>query len=137
MSQGEETDAAIYPGAGETILVVDDEPQLRDIARQMLDALGYEVVTAASGEQAVNYLKDHRVDLVLLDMLMAPGMNGRQTFEQIIALHPGQKALIASGFSKDEEVQRALRLGVSGYLQKPYVLNNLGKALDNIFHPLS
>jgi CheY-like chemotaxis protein len=131
----EATDATPCPGAGETILVVDDEPHLRDIARQMLVALGYEVVTAASGEQAVDYLKTHRVDLVLLDMLMAPGINGRQTFEQIIALHPGQKALIASGFSRDEEVQRALRLGVSGYLQKPYTLNSLGQVLYTIFHP--
>ncbi|MBV5318166.1 MAG: response regulator transcription factor [Desulfobulbaceae bacterium] len=66
---------------------------------------------------------------------MDPGMNGRQTFKQIIALHPGQKALIVSGFSKDEEVQRALRMGVSGYLQKPYTLHSLGKALFEIFHP--
>ncbi len=133
----ETADAAPGRGAGETILVVDDEPHLRDIARQMLVALGYDVVTAVSGEQAVDYLKNHRVDLVLLDMLMAPGINGRQTFEQIIALHPGQKALIASGFSRDEEVQQALRLGVSGYLQKPYALNNLGQALYTIFHPHS
>lgn len=122
-------------GKGETILVVDDEPHLRDIARQMLTALGYVAVTAASGEQAVAYLEDHRVDLVLLDMLMEPGMNGRQTYARIITRHPGQKALIASGFSKDDEVQQALGLGVSGYLQKPYGLHTLGQAVAVILHP--
>jgi CheY-like chemotaxis protein len=127
--------AALDRGAGETILVVDDEPHQRDIAGQMLELLGYRVLTAPSGEQAVAYLKEHEVDLVLLDMLMGTGLNGRQTFEQIIALHPGQKALIASGFSEDAEVQHALRLGVSGYLQKPYTLKTLAKAIDAIFHP--
>jgi len=122
-------------GTGETVLVVDDEPHLRDIARQMLEALGYVAVTAASGEQAVAYLEDHRVDLVLLDMLMDPGMNGRQTYARIIARHPGQKALIASGFSKDDEVQQAMGLGVSGYLQKPYGLHSLGQAVAAILHP--
>jgi CheY-like chemotaxis protein len=133
--QPDEAESTLDQGAGETILVVDDEPHQRDIAGQMLELLGYRVLTAASGEQAVAYLKENEVDLVLLDMLMGAGLNGRQTFEQIIALHPGQKALIASGFSEDAEVQRALRLGVSGYLQKPYVLKTLGKAIDAIFHP--
>lgn len=132
----DETKSALNQGAGETILVVDDEPHQRDIAGQMLELLGYKALTAASGEQAVAYLKENEVDLVLLDMLMGAGMNGRQTFEQIIALYPGQKALIASGFSEDAEVQHALRLGVSGYLQKPYVLKTLGKAIDAIFHPM-
>lgn len=99
----------------------------------MLKVLNYEVVTAASGEEAIAYLREHKVDLVLLDMLMSPGMNGRQTYEQIIPLHPGQKALIASGFSEDEEVQRAIALGVSGYLQKPYGVATLAKALESIF----
>jgi DNA-binding NarL/FixJ family response regulator len=62
-------------------------------------------------------------------MLMGVGINGRKTYEQIIRLHPGQKALIVSGFSESDEVQEALRLGVSGYLQKPYSLKNLGKAV--------
>lgn len=134
--QPDEAESALDRGAGETVLVVDDEPHQRDIAGQMLELLGYRVLSSASGEQAVAYLKENEVDLVLLDMLMGAGMNGRQTFEQIVALHPGQKALIASGFSEDAEVQRALRLGVSGYLQKPYVLKTLGKAIDAVFHPM-
>ncbi len=131
----DETASTLDHGDGETLLVVDDEPHQRDIATQMLQLLGYKVVTAASGEEAISFMQGHDADLVLLDMLMGTGFNGRQTFEQIITLHPGQKALIVSGFSKDEEVQRALRRGVSGYLQKPYTLKTLGKAVREIFHP--
>ena len=95
----------------------------------MLESLGYQTIAVASGEEAVEHLQGHRADLVLLDMLMGVGINGRKTYEQIIRLHPGQKALIVSGFSESDEVQEALRLGVSGYLQKPYGLKNLGKAV--------
>lgn len=95
----------------------------------MLESLGYQTIAVASGEEAVEHLQEHQADLVLLDMLMGVGINGRKTYEQIIRLHPGQKALIVSGFSESDEVQEALRLGVSGYLQKPYGLKNLGKAV--------
>ncbi len=124
-----ETEEATPRGHGETILIVDDEPLQRDVAGQMLESLGYQTIAVASGEEAVEHLQGHRADLVLLDMLMGVGINGRKTYEQIIRLHPGQKALIVSGFSESDEVQEALRLGVSGYLQKPYGLKNLGKAV--------
>jgi nitrogen-specific signal transduction histidine kinase/ActR/RegA family two-component response regulator len=133
----EETDAVVYHGAGETILVVDDEPHQRDIAGQFLELMGYKFQAAASGEEAVTYLQAHKVDLVLLDMLMGTGINGRQTYEQLIRLKPAQKALIISGFSENEEVQQALRLGAAGYLQKPYTMKNLGKAVHEILHPAS
>ena len=66
------------------ILVVDDEEQLRDLADQMLASLGYIVHSVPSGEKALEFLKDKEVDLILLDMLMDPGMNGRQTYEEIL-----------------------------------------------------
>ncbi len=121
-------------GAGERILVVDDEPFQRDIATQYLTMLGYAVESSASGEEAVALLQQRRVDLVLLDMCMGKGMNGRQTYEAIVALHPGQKALIVSGFAEDEEVGRTLELGGSGYLQKPYTLNRLSQAVHVALH---
>ncbi|MCP4340511.1 MAG: PAS domain S-box protein, partial [Desulfobulbaceae bacterium] len=102
-------------GKGERILVVDDEPQQRNLARRMLERLGYEVTCQASGENALAYLQDHQVDLVLLDMLMAPGMNGRQTYEQMVELKPAQKAVIASGFSESDDVKAALNLGAGGF----------------------
>ncbi|MGE4560121.1 MAG: PAS domain S-box protein [Desulfobulbus sp.] len=125
----EHSDNEIRRGNGETVLVVDDEPQQRKIAAQTLETLGYRCLAMPSGEKAVEYLQDHEVDLVLLDMLMGSGINGRETYARIIRRHPGQKALIASGFSENEEVREALRLGVSAYLQKPYSISNLSRAV--------
>lgn len=116
-------------GNGEKILVVDDEALQRDIASRKLTILGYKVHTLPSGEEAVKYLMDNTVDLILLDMIMDPGMNGRETYEQIIRLHPGQKAVIASGFSQTEDVVRTQEIGAHGFLKKPYTIEELGKAV--------
>ncbi len=116
-------------GQGEKILVVDDEPQQRNLAGKMLELLGYEVVCVESGEKAVAYLQDHQADLILLDMLMDPGMNGRQAYERMIALRPGQKAVIASGFSESDEVKTALAMGAGAFIQKPYSIEQLGQAI--------
>jgi PAS domain S-box-containing protein len=116
-------------GSQEHILVVDDEPQLRDIADQILKSLNYEVDLVESGEQAVEYIKKQPVDLVLIDMLMGPGMNGRQTYEKIIKLYPDQKAIIVSGFSESSDVKAALFLGAKGFLKKPYSIEQLGTAV--------
>lgn len=116
-------------GNGEHILVVDDERLLRDIAQKMLQSLGYRVDTVASGEQALQFLEESPVDLILIDMLMEPGMNGRQTYEKIIQLYPGQKAVIASGFSESEDVKSALKQGIGGFLKKPYTMEQLANAV--------
>ena len=131
----EELDNDIRRGNGETVLVVDDEPLQREIATQILDTLGYQSLSMVSGEAAVEYLQEHDVDLVLLDMLMGTGLNGRETYAQIIRRHPGQKALIVSGFSENEEVREALRLGVSAYLQKPYAISSLSRAVATALQP--
>ncbi|MFH2122405.1 MAG: cache domain-containing protein [Pseudomonadota bacterium] len=116
-------------GNGEQILVIDDEKQQQDISSRYLTALGYKVDMVDSGEKALEYLKNNAVDLVLLDMIMDPGMNGRQTYEHIIRIHPGLKAVIASGFSETEEVKKTLDLGASFFIKKPYTLQQLGKAI--------
>ncbi len=125
----EETELAHLHGNGETILVVDDEKHQRLIAERILTMLGYQVHTSPSGEQAVNYLKDHKVDLVVLDMIMDPGMSGKETYSRIIKIHPGQKAIIASGFSESDAVKETLKLGAGQYIRKPYSLNQLGSAV--------
>lgn len=127
--QREEPETEQYKGNGETILVVDDEPQLRDIACKILATIGYAVDSVDSGEKAIEYLGEKTVDLVLLDMIMNTGLNGCQAYEEIIQIRPGQKALIASGFSKSEDVDVALRLGVGGFLKKPYSMEQLSKAV--------
>jgi len=116
-------------GNGETILVVDDEQTQRRIAVSLLNKLGYRAVAVKSGEEAVAYVREQDVDLILLDMIMDPGINGRETYERIVALKPGQKALIASGFSETAEVARAQALGVGAFVRKPYTLAQLGRAV--------
>ena len=119
-------------GNQEVILIVDDEPQLRDIAEKMLLELNYGVVTAASGEEALQYLQRNSVDLVLLDMLMAPGISGLATYQALLKIHPQQKTIIVSGFSDNEEINQALSLGANGFLSKPYSLEQLGQALVQV-----
>ncbi len=117
-------------GNGEQILIVDDEPQQRDIAKSILTSLDYSVFSVRSGEKAVEFLQEHEVDLLILDMIMDPGMNGLETYKQILAIHPGQKAIIASGFSKSEDVKETLRLGAGFFLKKPYTLQQLGQVVQ-------
>ncbi len=116
-------------GRGEHILVVDDELQLRDLATQMLDRLGYQVSSVSSGERAIEFAAKQPVDLILLDMLMEPGINGRQTYEEIKKLYPRQKAIIVSGFSKTVDIQESLEHGVRGFIKKPYSMEELSQAV--------
>jgi PAS domain S-box-containing protein len=118
-----------YRGRGETILVVDDVKEQREIADMILSQLGYSVTVAASGEEAIDVLRDTTVDLLVLDMIMDPGIDGLETFRRILELHPGQKAVIASGFSETERVKEALRLGAGHYVKKPYTIEKIGRAI--------
>lgn len=118
-----------YLGHGEKILVVDDEERQRKIASGILTRLGYNAETVSSGEEAIEYVKEHPVDLIVLDMLMPKGINGRKTYEEIIKIRPGQKAIIASGYAKTKEVDMAQKLGAGQYVKKPYVLEKLGLAV--------
>ncbi len=118
----------------EHILIVDDEQHLRDIACQILQDLNYRVDTVGSGEQAIDFVKDTPVDLIVLDMLMEPGINGRQTYAKIIEQYPNQKAIIASGFSKSDDVKIALQLGASEFIGKPYSREQLGRAVKDVLN---
>lgn len=119
-------------GNGECIMVVDDEAHLLDIAERMLSHLGYEVVCMGSGEEAVFYLQTRSVDLVILDMVMDPGISGRQTYERILTLHPGQKAILASGFSENDEVKAVLHAGAGAFIKKPYTMKKLGQTVQQV-----
>ncbi len=113
-------------GDGETILVVDDVESQRHISCKLLETFGYKTITVASGEEAVEYLKENSVDLILLDMIMDPGINGRETYERIIKIHPNQKAIIVSGFAETDEVKETQKLGAGKFIKKPLTLENLG-----------
>lgn len=120
-----------YMGKGELILVVDDVEEQREIATGMLRKLGYSVTSVSSGEEAVEYLKTDSADLIVLDMIMDPGINGRETYERIISLYPNQKAIIASGFSETDDVKAAQKLGAGQYIKKPYTLEKIGIAVKD------
>lgn len=118
-----------YAGSGQTILLVDDVKEQRKIGSEMLSQLGYRVVSVGSGEEAIAYLKSNAVDLLILDMIMQPGMDGLDTYKQIKAIHPGQKAIISSGYSETARVKAAQNLGVGKYIKKPYTLKQIGMAV--------
>ncbi len=121
--------ANMLQGNGESILVVDDVATQREIATVILNRLGYRVQTVSSGEKAIEFLEERCVDLVVLDMIMRPGIDGLETYRRIVTAHPGQKAIIASGFSETEQVKQAQQLGAGRYIRKPYSIEGLGSAI--------
>jgi two-component system cell cycle sensor histidine kinase/response regulator CckA len=133
--KAEPTDWKSYKGQGETILVIDDELRQREITSRLLTSLEYSVQTVASGEEAIEYAKNHTTDLMVLDMIMSPGKNGRETFEQILKIHPQQKAIIASGFAQDDDVKATLAMGAKAFIPKPYTLEQIASAIYKILHP--
>ncbi|MFZ5981500.1 MAG: PAS domain S-box protein, partial [Candidatus Zixiibacteriota bacterium] len=113
----------------ETILVIDDSVQQREIAYDLLTSLGYRVHTAVNGREALKYLAQHPTDLVVLDMIMEKDFDGLDTYREIIKHYPGQKAIITSGFSPTEKVDELQRLGAGGYVKKPFTRRSLGEAV--------
>jgi two-component system, cell cycle sensor histidine kinase and response regulator CckA len=113
-------------GKGERILVVDDVAAQREVALSMLERLGYRATAVASGEEAVSYLREHQVNLVVLDMIMDPGMDGLDTYETILSIRPRQKAVIVSGFSETDRVRKVQALGAGAFVRKPYMLEKIG-----------
>ena len=120
-----------YKGNGETILVVDDVASQREISCKMLEKLGYKAKAVSSGQEAVAYLKENTLDLLLLDMIMDPGISGRETYERIIEFHPNQKAIIVSGFAETDEVRETQKLGAGKYIKKPLTLEKIGLAIKD------
>jgi len=124
-----EPQALAVSGSG-TILLVDDEEMIRVMTHAMLTQLGYTVLTAANGEEAVaSFRTTHEtLGLVILDMIM-PVMSGRQAFSLMQAVDPGVPILLSSGFSKEEDLAEMTRAGLAGFLRKPYRINDLSLAV--------
>lgn len=116
-------------GKGESILIVDDVQEQRDIATIILEQLNYSVSSVKSGEEAVEYLKNNQVDLLVLDMIMDPGIDGLDTYRKVLEIQPKQKAIIVSGFSESDRVKAVQSLGAGIYVRKPYVIEKLGVAV--------
>ncbi len=119
------------------ILVVDDEPIMRKIAVKVLEDSGYEVISAADGAEGVDVYKKkcHEIKLVLLDMLM-PKKSGKEAYIEMKAFNPDVKVLLTSGFSDDERVEEAIRLGVNAFIEKPYTFVELSRAVHHVLSGL-
>ncbi len=116
-------------GDGQKILVIDDVESQRHISCKMLETFGYKTEAVSSGEEAVEYLKENTADLILLDMIMDPGINGRETYERIKRIHPNQKAIIVSGFAVTDDVMETKNLGAGQFIKKPLTLEKIGIAV--------
>jgi PAS domain S-box-containing protein len=114
-----------------TVLVVDDETVLQKMAAKTLEALGYEVLTASDGREAIDvYMSEQgRIDVVLLDMIM-PTMNGRDCLVELKRLDPNVNVIATSGFSSPTDLQEMRRLGITAQLPKPYRRADLSKAIS-------
>ncbi|MDD4242272.1 MAG: PAS domain S-box protein, partial [Smithellaceae bacterium] len=126
----EETSEAEPPGGEETILLVDDEKVITEVTGRLLEELGYRILTAGSGQEAVAlYTEKHAaIDLVILDMIM-PGLSGSATFDRLKAVNPAVRVILSSGYSQNGKAQAIMDKGVRFFLQKPYRLYDLAKKI--------
>jgi PAS domain S-box-containing protein len=127
-----EAGSAAWRGRG-TLLLVDDEVTLRDVGREMLEQLGFSVLTAADGREAVDLYRRRRGEItgVVLDMTM-PQMDGEETFRELRRLDPGVPVVLSSGYAEQDVVSRFAGKGLSGFIQKPYTLAELQTTLSRV-----
>jgi two-component system, cell cycle sensor histidine kinase and response regulator CckA len=117
----------------ETVLLVDDEDNIIQVTKEMLERMGYEVLVARNGNEALNVIKGdpQRVDLLILDMIM-PGLSGGKTFDRVREIRGDLKVLLSSGYSINGEAEEILQRGCDGFIQKPYTMNELSKKITHI-----
>ncbi len=120
----------IFEGEGK-ILVIDDEEIIRMATTAMLEECGYEVITAGSGNEGIEMFGQFSdtIKLVILDMAM-PGKTGKETYIDLINIKPDVKVLLASGYEQDEHVDELLKLGVNGFIQKPFALAEISRKVS-------
>ncbi|MDY6989315.1 MAG: PAS domain S-box protein [Thermodesulfobacteriota bacterium] len=117
----------------ETVLLVDDEDSILEVGKEMLSALGYKVILAASGGQALGLFKKNRdrIDMVVLDMVM-PDIGGGEVYDQLKQIDPKVKVLLSSGYSVDGQANEILKRGCQGFIQKPFAIRELSSKLRQI-----
>lgn len=132
--EGKELSEEIQKGR-ETILLVDDEDMILTVGRKLLKSLGYTVITARSGKEAIETLKTNLQssppDLVILDMIM-PHMGGGETYDRIKEIHPAIKVLLSSGYSINGQAEEILKRGCNGFIQKPFTMRELSQSIREI-----
>lgn len=121
------------PRTNETILLVDDEQMILEVGRELLQAMGYRVLTAVDGQEAVE-VYDHNkenIDLLILDMVM-PGMKGGEVYDEVKAINPDIKVLLSSGYSVEGEASEILDRGCNGFIQKPFHMVELSENIRKV-----
>jgi len=121
------------PKGKETILLVDDEEIVLDASEQMLEKMGYKVLVARSGKEAIELYKENKdkIDMVLLDMIM-PGMGGGETYDRMKEVNPNVKVILSSGYSIDGRATEILERGCDGFIQKPFSMMELSQRIREI-----
>ncbi|MCG8686638.1 MAG: response regulator [Desulfobacterales bacterium] len=129
------TEGKIIAGRGR-VLLVDDEKGVIEVCTEMLETLGYEVIVAESGAEAVSIVRHDTagIDLMILDMVM-PGMNGFETYEAVRKIVPGIRVLVCSGYSKEDDIRQMIANGCDDYIFKPFDVAMLSEKLQSVFRP--
>jgi CheY-like chemotaxis protein len=122
----------------ESILLVDDELSIVEVCRDILISLGYKILTAASGHEAIDIYKLNRedIDLVILDMIM-PGMNGSDTYNQLKSINPQVKVILSTGYSGSDQAQQILDNGCQALIQKPFRVDDLSQSVRKVLDQTS
>ncbi len=117
------------------VLLVDDEEIVIGVGKQMLERLGYAVVTAKSGQEAVDFYSKHphEIDLVLLDMIM-PGMEAGDIYDQLKAINPAIRVILSSGYSLDQKANAIIDRGCNGFIQKPFNMKHLEENIGEVLN---
>jgi len=117
----------------ETILLIDDEKIVRQVEEEIISEIGYKVITASSGKEAVDIYKAQKdeIDIVVLDMIM-PEMGGEKTFQALKQINPDVKVLLASGYSVTDQATKILEQGNGEYIQKPFGMKSLSQKLRKV-----
>jgi CheY-like chemotaxis protein len=114
-----------------TVLYVDDDEMVLEVGSLMLQKLGYSVLTASEGQEAIEIFKKNKVAIAILDMRM-PGMNGYELYQQLKKINPKAKILLASGYTGDQSEKGLISIGFDGFIQKPFVLKHLSEKIKDI-----
>lgn len=131
----ESKDKEILVTGKETIMVVDDEPTVRELAKSILERFGYQVIQAQNGNEALQQYQSQKekIDMVILDLIM-PGLSGVETLKELRKTNPAVKVLIASGYSSNGTTKDVVNIGISGFITKPFTIKELLQEVQNILH---
>ena len=121
--------------AAETVLLVDDEEIVIGVGRQMLEKLGFSVLTAKDAREALDVYKKNQndIDFVVLDMIL-PDMEAADTVDELQAINPAIKVLLSSGYGADQQVSELLNRGCDGFIQKPFNMQGLSGKIEEIIN---